>query len=183
MRLFYGIQLSEEMQDIIFDVILQLKSYIPAGIKWVEKENLHITFQFIGDVKTSQLSDLEDSFLSSISTCKNQNFKFESVQLFPLKQPRLIWIALTSENKQFSKASKSLRNFLKQQGFNLENKDFIPHITLGRIKTNLIKPEIEYILQTDLIKQEFCVNEIALFESNLTKRGAIYRILQTYNLQ
>ncbi len=182
MRLFYGIQLPEEVKEELSEFIILLQSYIPTGVKWVEKENLHITFQFIGDVKPTQLAELEDDFITSISSCNSQKFMINSAEIFPLKQPRLIWVSLDSANNQLHKATKSLRNLLKNKGFILENKDFIPHITLGRIKSNLIKPQIEFILGAELKKEEFNINEISLFESNLTKRGANYRILKTYNL-
>jgi len=182
MRLFYGIQLSDDIRELLLETILHFQSYIPAGVKWVEPENLHVTYQFVGQVKPTQMADLEESFLTSISSCSEQKFKINALELFPLKEPKLIWVKLDSENKQFSKATKSLRNFLKQQGFNLDNKDFFPHITLGRIKTNLMKAQIEFILQTKLEKCEIDVKEITLFESNLTQKGAHYRVLQTYNL-
>ena len=182
MRLFYGIQLPEEVHEHLFDVMLLLQNYIPSGVKWVEKENLHITFQFIGETKPTQLADLEESFLSSIAPCNEQKYTLDCTELFPLKQPRLIWVRLESENKQFAKATKCLRNLLTSQGFNLENRDLIPHITLGRIKNSLMKPQVEFILQSEIEKQEFIVNQITLFESNLSKRGANYRILNTYNL-
>lgn len=183
MRLFYGIQLPEEIRETLADLILHLQSYIPTGIKWIEKENLHLTFQFIGEVQPTKLADLETCFLSSISSCESTNFKFEAIEVVPLKDPHLIWISLSSDKNDFSQAIKNLRNQLNQDGFNLDNKDFTPHITLGRIKNNLMKPQVDFILNTELNKEEFYINEIALFESNLTKRGAIYRILKTYNLQ
>lgn len=182
MRLFYGIQLPETIRERLFDLILDFKSYIPSGVKWVEKENLHITFQFVGDVKPTQLDDLEESFLSSISSCESQSFRVEGLEFFPAKQARLIWLSLNSQNKQFSKAVKRLQNLLKQQGFKLDSKEFIPHITLGRIKSNLMKAQIEFILQNKIELQDIDVNEITLFASNLTKKGPNYRILQTYNL-
>lgn len=183
MRLFFGIQLTDKIRDIISDLILELQTYIPTGIKWVEKENLHITFQFIGEVKPTQMLEVEESFLASISACESQQIQISGVELFPLNQPQFIWIRLRSENKQFAKATKSFRKLLKQKGFKVEDKDFFPHITLGRIKTNLMKPDIELILEQELEKHTIDIEEISLFESNLTPKRAIYRILQTYNLK
>jgi 2'-5' RNA ligase len=182
MRLFYGIQLEEELKDYLFDLILHFQSYIPAGVKWVEKENLHLTFQFVGQVKPNQLAEVEASFKSSITSCNEEKFQLKSVELLPNNQPHLIWISLDSKNEDFADATKKLRYLLKQQGFNLDNNDFRPHITLGRIKNNLMKAQIEFIQKTELEKQEFNVNKITLFESNLTKKGANYRVLKTYNL-
>jgi len=183
MRLFFGIQLADNIREYLSDLILEFQSYIPSGIKWVETENLHITFQFIGEVKPTQLEVVEENFLTSISACERQKFKITGLELFPLSKPRLIWISLSSENRQFAKATKSLRNFLKQAGFNIEDKEMVPHITLGRIKANLIKPQIDFILEKEIEKHDIDINAISLFESNLTKKGAIYRILQTYNLK
>lgn len=182
MRLFYAIDLADSLKEMLYDHILQLQSFIPFGVKWVDKENLHITFQFIGEVKPNQMSDLEDAFLTSIDSCRAQILQIKSLEIFPLDKPKLIWLRLASPNRDLAKATRSLRKFLTKYGFSVKNSDFIPHISLGRIKNNLMKPQIDFILQKQIVKIDIDVSDISLFESNLTKKGPHYRVIQTYNL-
>lgn len=182
MRIFYSFQLPEELKDSLFEIILDLKSYIPYGVNWVDKENLHITFQFVGDVKPHQMADLEEIFLASINNLKNQIFQIEEIEVFPLKLPRQIWVRLTNHDKGVEKAANLFRTNLRKLAIKVDNFKFIPHITLGRIKTDLIKAQIEYIFRHKIDKDEIRFTEISLMESNLSKKGPHYRIIKNYNL-
>ncbi len=182
MRLFYSFQLPQDLKESLFETILDLKSYIPFGVNWVDKENLHITFQFVGNIKPHQMADLEEIFLASIENLKKQTFQIENIEVFPLKLPRQIWLSLSNSDKELEKTSTLLRTNLRKIGINLDNFKFLPHITLGRIKSDLIKPQIEYIFLHEIDKNEIHFDKISLIESNLSKKGPQYRILKNYNL-
>lgn len=183
MRLFYALIIPRQVKEELFNIISKFQSYIPTSVKWVEEENLHLTFKFIGEVEASQYSDLEERFSLVMQKCRQQKFVLHDIELFPQEGPRLIWVSLKSQTNQFSKASSYFSKILQEGGFKVENKAFTPHITLGRVKRNLIKPDIDIIEQEEISKIEFTIDRIALFSSTLTKKGPQYSILQMYNLR
>ena len=67
-------------------------------------------------------------------------------------------------------------------GYLRDRQNFVPHITLGRIKELCEKQYFQKIVsgieQKSYIKQE--VNEIILFQSILRPEGAIYKELKRY---
>ena len=46
-------------------------------IKWVEDENLHITLQFIGDIKESDIKSIGEGFGEILLDLKPFEFKFD----------------------------------------------------------------------------------------------------------
>lgn len=183
MRLFFGFELPDPIKELAESAILYLKSYIPTSVKWVETESLHITFQFVGEVKPTDLADIEEAFVTCIGDCQKQTFTLLNVSCYPLREPKVIWISLAHNDKALNKSVKCFQTKLQQLGYKTDNKDFTAHITLGRIKANLMIPQIDFMLKTEIEQQEFTIDELTLFESNLTKKGAVYRTLQTYNLK
>lgn len=183
MRLFFGFELPDPIRELAESAISYLQSYIPTSVNWVGADGLHITFQFVGEVKPTDFSEVEEAFLASIKECPEQTFTLKHVTCYPLRDPKVIWISLDNEDKTLRKSVKHFQNRLKQLGYNVNKKDFKAHITLGRIKGDLMNLQMEHILKAKVKQKEFSVEEVTLFESNLTKKGAIYRALQTYNLK
>ena len=89
--------------------------------KWVEEENLHLTWVFLGDIKEE--NPVIDK-LKEISALANQ-IGIEELGYFG--RPPRVFFAKSEEKALYDKA-RELRN----AGFNLYR--FKPHITLCRIK-------------------------------------------------
>jgi 2'-5' RNA ligase len=181
MRLFFGFPLSEETSNYLAEKIDYLRDYIPFGVNWVKRENLHITLQFLGQVASNRLKDLYDMFLHLIEDIGKQVFKEAELTVYPLDEPKLIWVSL-KHSKELKKLVKKLRFQLAEMGINVEKRDFKAHITLGRIKNPLMKPHIRTIYECDFELDNINVEEVVLFESNFTKSGVKYRNLNNYNL-
>ena len=57
-RLFAGIELPEDIKDQLY----ALRGGVPNA-KWVERDNLHITLRFIGNIDEGVADDLHDGFM------------------------------------------------------------------------------------------------------------------------
>jgi len=70
---------------------------------------------------------------------------------------------------------KNIEKRIIQFGFKKEEKDFTPHVTIGRVKKGLLKfPNIDFFYPP------FLARKITLFESILTPSGPIYKILYSF---
>ena len=65
MRTFLALDLPESVRRDISDQIDHLRSSNVSGIKWVTSENLHITFQFIGDTQRHDIPEI-GNFLEKV---------------------------------------------------------------------------------------------------------------------
>ncbi len=130
--------------------------------KWVEEENLHLTWVFLGDVKNEKpIIDI----LKKIPALESE-VGIEEMGYFG-RPPRVLF-AKAEEKLLYNKA----REF-KEAGFDLYR--FKPHITLCRIKTiheyKAYKEKLKTYREKSL---GLILPEINLYESTLTSEGAEY---------
>lgn len=181
-RVFISINLPEKIKKKL--ACYQEKwPEIPA--KWVKESNLHITLAFLGHVSTQELTEIFNvsdkisqkinPFLINLSLICYGPKNIENN-----KPPRMIW-AVGDKSKELIELQKNLNRYLKIK----DQKDFIPHITLARIKQweiARISPEEIPIIEEN-ISLEFEVNSIDIMESNLKPKGPEYITLKELPLK
>ncbi|MFW6030804.1 MAG: 2'-5' RNA ligase family protein, partial [Halanaerobiales bacterium] len=59
MRLFIAIPLSKKVKEQISNSMKYLQDKLTEKLKWVKKDNLHITLKYIGDIDKSKLANLK----------------------------------------------------------------------------------------------------------------------------
>ena len=138
--------------------------------KWVEEENLHLTWVFLGDVK--EIKPVIDK-LKEISPLESQ-IGIEELGYFG--RPPKVFFAKSEEKDLYEKA----REF-RNAGFDLYR--FKPHITLCRIKAihdyKAYKEKLKTYREKTL---GVILSEINLYESILTSKGAEYTCRYTIEL-
>ena len=183
-RSFFAVNLNPEIKEYLTS--LQGHLNVPESkIKWVEKNNLHLTMKFLGYISLKE-TELIKSILKEISSGYRSFFiKLSSnIGIFPTyRMPRIIWVGVKEGADQLSELYNSIETVLRKEGFLEENKEFSSHITIGRVK--LIKDKSNFIQILNRIKvsnlsQE--VRSIDLMESKLTPNGPIYNITARFPL-
>ena len=183
-RTFIAVNLNREIREHL--VSLQNILSIPeTKIKWVEKNNLHLTMKFLGYISLEQ-TELIKSELKEIAS-RYSPFIIRSssnIGVFPTyKMPRIIWVGIKEGISELKELYNSIENKLSNKGFPRENKDFSGHITIGRVKfirdkTNFI--QILKRIEVNNFTQE--AGSIDLMESKLTPSGPIYNITAKFPL-
>ena len=59
MRTFVAIELPEDVRAKIFHAFEKLKSFNVLRGKFVEKDNLHLTLKFLGELTEKQITDVK----------------------------------------------------------------------------------------------------------------------------
>jgi 2'-5' RNA ligase len=180
MRTFLALELPEEIKTEVFRKIEQYREIAPTGIKWVPKENLHITLQFIGDTKKEDLPEITEFLSCSFSKIPKMKFMQPELEIIPGGNPRVIWISFSIESKQIFGFTKNFKKKLVEMGYQLDSKPLRLHVTLGRIKKRLPEILIKQILTTELKFESFLVEEATLYQSFLRPQGPIYEDIINY---
>lgn len=174
MRTFLAIDIPQRYKEIFSDIQNECKKFNP-DIKWVEKENLHITIKFFGEISPPTLSTLKQKLnLVSYTPFK---LKLYNIGYFPdEKNPRVIWIGIEDNSDSLKKINEVIEKILENLGFEKEKKFFSPHLTIGRVKS---KKNFDKLLQ--IFKKyesvsfgEFDVEKIILYKSELFPTGPVY---------
>ncbi|MCX7821790.1 MAG: RNA 2',3'-cyclic phosphodiesterase [Brevinematales bacterium] len=177
MRIFIGVNLPEELKDIVYQTIKFFKEKYNNAINYVPKENLHITLKFIGEINEKDFMSIKNS----LEKVKFSPFKAELKGLgcFPdIFNERVLWIGVKDEDECFTKLYHNIISFLPEK-FKKDDKTFSPHLTLARLKE---KPLKSFISLIDKEKDfgDFTVSSFQLYESKLEREGARYTVLYSF---
>ncbi len=171
MRLFVAIDLPEEVKESIWNVSERLKRI--KGLKVVERENLHITLKFLGEVKESSIKEISER-LSGINS-EPFSVSVEGIGSFPSKKrPRVIWVGINRGYDEILLLKKKIDVSLSPM-FGSE-KRFSPHITIARAKYPLKWSLIDDVISgfREQIFGGFEVLGFSLKKSILKPEGPLY---------
>lgn len=159
-RCFVAVEVSEN----ILEKLVRIQTELPAGVKKVEKENLHITLLFLGEIGDKEVDEAKE-VIESIRT--DFAMKVSGAGAFPTpRNPRVVWVGAQAEEL------KQLNSLLCEK-LGAKDERFHAHITIGRVKE---QADLQEFLRKHE-KDDFggCeVKKIYLKKSTLTQQGPIY---------
>jgi len=177
---------SKIKQSVLDEVVKIQNKFKTAGstTKWVKPENMHFTYHFLPNVSQDKIPVLKDV----VSLCKSvEQFKIKLTHIgaFPsLKRPSVLWLGIEDKTSSTTKIHEILKNGLQENGFDVDARSYIAHLTIGRIRSsknlNILKKEI---LNLEFSLSEFTIDKVSLIESKLNSCGPLYENLYSINLQ
>jgi RNA 2',3'-cyclic 3'-phosphodiesterase len=183
MRTFIAIPLPDECRTLLDRMQQKLRSY-GADVRWVAIPSIHLTLKFLGEVDPAIIPSLSESLERDTHSQCSFPLRLYGLGCFPnQKNPRVIWCGIDGETTKLSQLQQQVEITCARFGFAPENRDFRPHLTLGRVngKRNL-QPLIECIkIGTDL-ESSFKADRFTIYKSTLKPQGAAYSILETIEL-
>lgn len=184
-RIFLAINLPKEIKEILAEIKSRF-SELPA--KWVRPENLHLTLAFLGYLKEEDLKKVIEIVKNISDSHPHFSLKIFKVSFAPpkMKIPRMVW-AYLERSEKLSEIERDLKRSLFQSRipFLKEGKDFLPHITLARIrKWEFLRQDPEERVEIDEnLELSFDVNSIEVMESKLKKPSPEYLVLKSFELK
>lgn len=179
-RAFIAVDLSAEVLDRLAQVMDGLRREIGEGaIRWVPIENMHLTLKFLGDVSVSNLDRLKEIMRISAATCSPFALSVGGLGAFPSPlRARVVWVGVEGPPDLMS-LQRMIDTETDRLGYASENRDFKPHLTLGRVGRNVTPKELQKIGQ--VLKEKKVgflgvaqVRDVHLFRSDLQSNGAVY---------
>ncbi|MGE5498313.1 MAG: RNA 2',3'-cyclic phosphodiesterase [Syntrophothermus sp.] len=148
-------------------------------LRWEPDEKLHLTLKFLGDTEDKLLPGIESTLESLVLKYAPFSCEFEHFGFF---LPRILWIGLKMDGQIFDLV-KRLNSDLQNYGFEPERRNFKPHITLLRIKSEPDPEFVEVYKNYRLPAHKFKADEITLFKSELRPQGSIYTEIKSIYLK
>jgi RNA 2',3'-cyclic 3'-phosphodiesterase len=183
MRTFLALELSDSYRTKLTSLISKLKIFDNKNIKWVTPENLHITLQFIGETKESDLTDFCTFLDESYKNKAKLLFASKKLDIVPNRDPKVIWIEMQNNDSWIINSHKKFKSFLNHKGYKINKKSLRFHITLGRIKKKIDSNLVNQILSEQIELPNFSVENITLIKSTLRPQGPIYETIANFNLK
>ena len=172
--------------DEVIEQLLELQSTLGdagADVRWVARDALHLTVHFLGDVREHELPEIERGLREGLHALAPFDVECRDLGLFPnQKRPRVVWVGLSGDG--IVRLAESVETVLSPLGFPPEERDFTPHITLGRMRSargteglvRALKTHAELGFGTSRIEQ------IILYKSQLRSDGSVYTPIVTLPL-
>ncbi|HSC35982.1 MAG TPA: RNA 2',3'-cyclic phosphodiesterase [Thermodesulfobacteriota bacterium] len=178
MRLFIAALLPDEIRARMDEYIGALRSR-SGGVKWEQREKLHVTLKFLGSVEDSKVPDVSSIIDGLVRNYSPFETDITGYGGFPdMRYPRILYIGL-SENPELSSLQGRIDEALEPLGFPRETRGFLPHVTIGRIKSRLRIIEPFPIPE----KCKFTIDEIAVVKSETRRDGSVYTPLHIFRLR
>ena len=182
-RAFIAVDLDDPVIEKICHVVEILKSRI-TEIRWLRKENLHLTLKFLGNIAESQVEPIAAALRHPLGLFSPCTISAKGLGVFPdFRRPKILWVGLTGD--QLVQLAAEIESALMPLGFTPENRAFTPHLTIGRWREGSrpaknLRQEIDSL--NDFEFGACAVRQIVLFQSVLKPEGASYSELRTIQL-
>lgn len=181
MRTFIAIDLPEHVKSRIFHEFEKIYKRNLFYGKITEKDNLHLTLKFLGEVPEEKVQDIK----KRLSQIKSEKIlcKISKTRIFDDENYiKIIWVDLTSDNDELQKLQKKIDEKLPES---FSKKEFSSHITTVRVKGfryNQDKKKLIEELKKINFNLDFEADEFLLMKSELFPEGPKYKIIEKFPL-
>jgi len=175
MRLFVALALPDEVASIL----ALIQSGVP-GARWSNRDQLHLTLRFIGEVDGRVAAAVDDA----LSAVRAPGFRLtiKSVGQFGGRNPSAIWAGV-EQNPKLTHLQRKIESALQRAGLRAETRRFSPHITLARLRGSPGAKVIAYLAEHSLFSiPPIDVRGYILYSSVTTPSGSLYRAERAYPL-
>ena len=186
MRCFIAIDLPAKILSRLTQKTSEFKKNLPAVVRWVKAENIHLTLKFLGEITPQEVKSIELQLEAIGSRHAAFDLTFSGNGVFPnWNRPRILWVGLIPSDALLSLVNE-IETELRSIGIAPENRPFSPHITIGRFKDFAKPGEINIIQQNFheevILDETMTITEIYLYQSMLHPSGPEYTRLQITKL-
>lgn len=181
MRLFIAIVPPAEIREILRRAQLTLSVPDSARLRWTAIDNLHLTVKFLGEVPDDQFQPL-CAALSSADLGEPFELHLTGVTGMPRGRPhRIIAVNLAGDIDTANRLAESVDQICHSQGFPLESRPFMAHITIGRTGRRPLQLKADEsdagTIERMFRNSTFSVEEIVLMSSITRPIGPEYTIV------
>ncbi len=180
MRAFVGYFTTKSLYEYVEKFRDETKNFVKG--KWIEPQNLHMTFQFLGEISQEQAISVLKNLQRIADKYSPFQVQYKSLGVFPDKRrPRILWIGVSRGENILKKLAGEVFQLNRRAGINVDSKPFHPHVTVCRIKEVDRKKLISFMNRyRNFSFGEETIDRIALISSSLTSIGPIYTVVEEF---
>jgi RNA 2',3'-cyclic 3'-phosphodiesterase len=181
LRLFVAAPLPGTIENRVDEILAKISKQ--ESIRWVPKGQLHITLRFIGAFDESLLPKLEQDLKGTSLSAETFEAEMGGFDAFPrLERAKVLFLPVIRGEEEFKRLERGISFMLEGFGVKPDEKEYHPHLTLGRVRENKSPESAVRMLQ------EICpahwepwrVDRFVLFRSRLAPGGSVYARLKEF---
>jgi RNA 2',3'-cyclic 3'-phosphodiesterase len=181
MRLFVALELPAGVRAGLGALAARLRASSGSGVRWTDPNGIHLTLKFIGEIESSRVGAIRNA-LAEVHAAQPIDTAFRGIGWFPnARHPRVFWAGVEADPTLAGLAAE-VERALEALGIAREEREFRPHLTLARIKSEAgldgLRREVESVGTPDFGRAAY--SEFDLMQSVLHPKGAVYTRLERF---
>jgi RNA 2',3'-cyclic 3'-phosphodiesterase len=151
-----------------------------TGARWIDPENYHLTLRFIGDVDGPTARDFAEA-LADIEV-PSFELKLNGLGSFGGNKPRAIFASI-APSEGLAALRRANERAARDSGLPAEGRNFMPHVTLARLRNARADAVAAYLEhQGGIYAEPFIVSRFVLYSSRNSVGGGPYVVEAAYPL-
>lgn len=174
-RLFVGIDPPSGIKDRLLDLMGGV-----AGARWQSEAQLHLTLRFIGEVDRHQANDVA----AALESLHHPRFELalSGAGAFDRRgRINALWAGVTP-HEPVHNLHKKVDQAVARAGLPPDPRAYLPHVTVARFGREAGALDGFVDRHGGLSSPPFAVDDFCLYESQLTRDGSVYTIVERYPL-
>jgi RNA 2',3'-cyclic 3'-phosphodiesterase len=150
------------------------------GVAWNRPEQWHFTLAFLGEISEDGVSRAVAASRAVASETREFSLCLGDPGAFPPRgAARVLWLGVAQGAEALTFLQRRLAERLREAGLALETREFVPHLTLGRVPPGTIFNREAWLTQDvpDGKTLEVPAREILVMRSDLQRGGARHTLL------
>lgn len=186
-RTFIAIKLqpTEDLQRMM-DCLQKNLEYEKRNINWCRLDQMHLTLKFIGATPDEDIPKITNAMQTLSQRHSSFEMQFDRTGVFGSnRSPRVLWLGMKNEPKVLYDLANDVLDTFDSIGYPRDRQNFVPHVTLCRIK-HLIDKDFFFQLYNAIEQKPYIdikVKEFSFLQSFLNPDGARYKTLKRFELQ
>jgi len=187
-RSFIAIELPEEAKKGLARLRKELERHEHKFVKWVDPGGIHLTLKFLGNISSKRVAEITKAIEEGAQGISPFHLEISGLGAFPNpRQARVLWVGIDGEVDKLSRLQENTDSALAVLGFAKEERSFVPHLTLARIRQGaspLERRNFGELVGSTIFEDKYHVQveAVSLMRSQLTPAGAIYSRLSVVGL-
>lgn len=181
MRLFISLEIPTAAIEEIATFINDMPTMAGGNVRWIRRENVHLTLLFLGDTPTEKIHAVKEQLRLAAANTAPFTLRLGETGAFPTyRSPKILWVGLDGDVKRLMQLQGRVEGAMRSIHFKPERRQFAPHITVGRAERDLepqYAGDVGFSWRRSVLppeRAEIPVTEIQLLRSQFQDGHAVY---------
>lgn len=178
MRIFVGVKIPEDIRNSLddeADKILKLTKFYNKSLS----ENYHLTIEFIGEMKISEIVALDQILTKRLKNIKSFDIYLKNIGYFEKDNEYTLWIGVQKGSDYLDKVYQIV-DLESHELFGIERNRFEPHVTLAR---KVCVDNVQVLKKHKTKSYKLKVEEVSIYYSHRVNDMLTYTPLSKIKLK
>ncbi|MEH6813636.1 MAG: RNA 2',3'-cyclic phosphodiesterase [Motiliproteus sp.] len=144
---------------------------VESDVHWVDSDHYHLTLCFLGDITLKQVARLEQLAKERLLLTDSFQVNLNSAEYYRVNEQLALLAALAQPTADLMALRENMVAVIETAAIHTQQQDFKPHVTLGRMNSEMDFKQPDSWPPLDLLS---LADAVVLYQSKAGNNGSIY---------